>query len=100
MLEKNILDLISKESKDKHLSELEEKYISAVMNVNNIIKMISDFENENQILSREEIKDLPEGEEQNSAKNVFMAYDWLQEQLKNNQKAVEIHKESILFIKD
>lgn len=99
MFDKSVLDLISSESKEKYLAELEEKYIGAVINVNNINQMISDFEEENEILTREQIEELEKGSEQNSAKNVFMAYDWLKQQLKDNQQAVEIHKKSILFIK-
>lgn len=92
--------VISKEAIKKYKKELEEKYLWAITNIQNIKTMISNFEKEYNLLTMEEITKMKDWQEKNDAKTAFMAYEWLQKQLKDNNEALEMHKNNILFLNE
>lgn len=96
MFDKSVLDIISDESKKLYLWSLEEKYLWNVTNIINLEKMIKEFW---EVPTREEIAKIKDKQEAETAKTKFMAFEWLEKQLKDNKEALEMHKENILFIK-
>lgn len=90
--------LASEESIKEHRAELEKQYLWAITNIRNIEKMKESFEEENEILTEEEINAMEDGQDKNDAKTNFMAYDWIKRQLEDNVKAYDMHKENILLL--
>lgn len=80
--------MISKEVIQKHLEEIEYKYISCETNINNLKNMVTDIEKELKWCKKEELKTLS------------IQKDQLNEELKTNERAMWMHKNNILFLKD
>ena len=71
---------------EKHLEELQYKYVACETNINNLQYMINSIESEIKAANKEQLKTFEIQKEQ------------LQEELKTNEKAMKMHEANILFL--
>jgi len=80
--------MISNKVIEKHLEEIEYKYIACETNINNLKDMQEDIEWELKVCTKPQMKTLEIQKEQ------------LEEQLKTNERAMKMHEKNIIFLKD
>ena len=95
---KEIKELVGEGILKSTLEEKQKNYLDTIINIKNIEPIIEDAEND--LKEAEALKDIPEKDKNSAIINAQCHLDGSVQNKKVNEKALPVHKENILFIKE